>query len=97
MRARVLVLTPTIHPNTPTHIQHSGWIAPTSLVGFEEGMRKNFHATAKLAKNAKFLAGVEEAGRVWDEVHGSSHGVRTYARARVCVYIRGWVGGLLGG
>lgn len=60
----------------------SGWIAPTSLVGFDEGMRKNFHATAKLAKNAKFIAGVEEASRVMDEVHGSSHGL-------VCTYVGG--------
>ena len=46
-------------------------------------MRKNFHTTAKLAKNAKFLAGVEEASRVMDEVHGSSHGlVRTWGVGR---------------
>ena len=54
-------------------------------MGFEEGVRKNFHTSAKLAKNAKFLAGVEEAMRVWGEVHGSSaasssHGVRSFIR-----------------
>ncbi|KAM3575374.1 hypothetical protein VYU27_002721 [Nannochloropsis oceanica] len=43
-----------------------GWIHPASLVAFEEGMRKSFNTNAKVTKNAKFVAGVEEALRNWD-------------------------------
>jgi len=37
------------------------------VVVFEEGVRKNFSKVPKVAKNIKFLKGVEEAERAWDE------------------------------
>ncbi len=50
-----------------------GWIHPASLVAFEEGMRKSFHTNAKVTKNNKFVAGVEEATRIWDDCHGPQY------------------------
>lgn len=51
-----------------------GWIHPASLVGFEEGMRKSFNTNAKVTKNVKFVAGVEEALRIWDACQGGGGG-----------------------
>lgn len=46
-----------------------GWIHPASLVNFDEGLRRSFNTNSKVTKNVKFVAGVEEAIRLWKERH----------------------------
>lgn len=48
---------------------------------FEDGLRKQLHSVAKVNKNVKFLAGLDEARRSMDEYRNggakASYGVRT--------------------
>lgn len=56
-------------------------MAPSAVVPFEDGLRKQLHSVAKVNKNVKFLAGLDEARRSMDEYRNggakASYGVRT--------------------